>query len=261
MKRFGNQAMLLLLCVMALVGSAQAQEVLQVAIRPETVAIDAVYNGSELVVTGQLPENGDALVRIVGERGDLHLKKKGKIAGLLWMNLDTVTFRDLPSAFILYSAKDFSELLGIRPEASPARKLGLAYLQEQTIISPEPADKGALFQELLKLKEDEGLYGFHQEGLLYQKADANRQSFEARVWIPPRFPPGQYQVEVYALRNGEIIAHDIQPLTVKLVGLPAYLASFAFQHGALYGLFAVLVAVVAGLLTGFIFRGGKGGSH
>jgi uncharacterized protein (TIGR02186 family) len=261
MKGFRKKATLLLLCIIALISSAQAQEVLEVAIRPETVAIDAFYDGSEVVVTGQLPEDCDAMVRIMGEQSDLHLKKKGKIAGLLWMNLDTVTFKDLPSAFILYSAKDFAELLGPDPESAPARKLGLAYLHDQIVISPAPADKGALFQELLKLKEDEGLYGFRQEGLRYQKADANRQSFEARVWIPPRFPPGQYHVEVYALRNGEIIAHNIQPLTVKLVSLPAYLASFAFQHGALYGLFAVLIAVVAGLLTGFLFKGGKGGSH
>jgi uncharacterized protein (TIGR02186 family) len=261
MKGFRNKTTLLWLCILALVGSAHAQEVLEVAVRPETVAIDAFFDGSEVVVTGQLPEDCDAMVRIMGERSDLHLKKKGKIAGLLWMNLDTVTFNDLPGAFILYSAKDFAQLLGPNPATAPARELGLAYLQDQIVISPAPSDKGALFQELLKLKEDEGLYGFRQEGLRYQKADANRQSIEARVWIAPRFPPGQYQVEVYALRNGEIIAQDLRPLTVKLVGLPAYLASFAFQHGALYGLFAVLVAVVAGLLTGFIFRGGKGGSH
>ena len=62
----------------------------------------------------------------------------------------------------------------------------------------------------------------------------------------------------YAVSAGEVRAQASQPLEVKMVGLPALLSSFAFQNGALYGLFAVVVALLAGLVIGVVFSGSKG---
>jgi hypothetical protein len=36
------------------------------------------------------------------------------------------------------------------------------------------------------------------------------------------------------------------------------MSSMAFNHGTLYGIVAVMVAILAGLLTGVVFKGGKG---
>ena len=58
------------------------------------------------------------------------------------------------------------------------------------------------------------------------------------------------------------MATSLQPpianIDVREVGMPAWISSLAFNHGALYGILAVLVAVVAGLGTGILFKGGKG---
>jgi uncharacterized protein (TIGR02186 family) len=240
---------------------AAAQEVLQAAISPRTIAIDAIYNGSDLLVSGRLPADCEAVVRIMGERGDLHLKKKGKVGGLLWMNLDTITVQNVPAVFRLYTAKDFAELIGPPSDSSAVRKLGLAFLQEETGIVADSSDHVALFKEFLKLKESEGLYSTTKGLLAYPENRGGEKTFEVKAPIPAHFPPGKYQVEVYAVKAGEVRAQANQPLEVKMVGLPALLASFAFQNGALYGLFAVVVALLAGLVIGVVFSGSKGGSH
>jgi uncharacterized protein (TIGR02186 family) len=238
--------------------SAAAQEVLQVAVSPRTIAIDAIYNGSDLLVSGRLPADCEAVVRIMGERGDLHLKKKGKVGGILWMNLDAITVQNVPAAFMLYTAKDFAELVGPHPESSAVRKLGLASLQEETGIVADSGDHVALFKEFLKLKESEGLYSTNLGLLAYPENRGGEKSFEVKAPFSAHFPPGKYQVEVYAVNAGEVRAQASQPLEVKLVGLPALLSSFAFQNGALYGLFAVVVALLAGLVIGVVFSGSKG---
>jgi uncharacterized protein (TIGR02186 family) len=261
MRQWRRKLWVLALGMLSMGSPAAAQQLLEATIAPQTIAIDAVYNGADLLVTGRLPADCEAVVRIMGERGDLHLKKKGKVGGILWMNLDTVTIQGVPAVFILQTAKDFVEVLGPHPDSSEVRKLGLPYLEKETGIMPESADHAALFKEFLKLKESEGLYASNQGLLHYPKTSDAQKSFEVKVPIPARFPPGKYQVEVYAVSAGAVAAHATQPLEVKMVGVPAFLSSFAFQNGALYGLFAVVVALVAGLAIGVVFSGSKGGSH
>jgi uncharacterized protein (TIGR02186 family) len=251
----------LVLGLIALSSPTAAQQVLQTTITPQPITIDAVYNGSELRVAGQLPADCEAVVRIAGERGDLQVKQKGKVGGLLWMNLDTVTFENVPNVLLINTAREFSELLGPQPTTAPAAKLGLPYLRQEARILPESGDKDALFNNLLKLKESEGLYGSSTNRLHYLRANDTQKSFEVLVPIPARFPPGKYRVEVYAVRQGDVIEQTSHPLEVKLVGFPAFLSSLAFQYGAVYGLCAVAIAVIAGLLTGVLFAGSKGGSH
>ncbi len=238
-----------------------ADQGLQLTIAPESVAIDAFFHGSQILVTGKLPEDCEAIVRIMGQHSDLHLKKKGRIGGILWMNLDTITIENIPSVFMIYTAKDLAQLLGPHPESSEVRKLGWASLQEDTRIVPISADHDALFKQFIKLKDKEGFYRSNKGLLHYGKVSDTRKSFEVSVPIPARFPPGKYQVEVYAVRQGEVISQAVQPLDVKMVGFPAWLSSFAFDRGALFGLFAVVVALVAGLIIGVVFSGSKGGSH
>jgi uncharacterized protein (TIGR02186 family) len=261
MRRWLHKILLLALGISLGAVSTQAHAALQVKVAPAAISIDTFYNGGQLLVSGQLPEDCEAVVRVVGERSDLQLKKKGKVGGILWMNMDTVTFNDLPNVLIIQTAKDFRALLGAHPENTAGWRLGLEALEETTSIVPQPTDKITLFKELRKLKEEQGLYAVSSKNLHYQESSGGQKSFEVGIPIAPRFPPGNYTVEVYALREGEVVEQDRQPLEVKLVSFPGMLAALAFQHSALYGLCAVVIAIVAGLLTGILFSGGKGGSH
>jgi uncharacterized protein (TIGR02186 family) len=249
-------AVAFLLCFGA---NANAQQPLQASISPRTVAIGSFYDGATVTVTGEAPADAEVVVRLIGKRHDLHLKKKGKVFGLLWMNLDTKTFEDVPNVYMLYSSVPFEKLLGTDGASSAAWKLGLSSLEEGTKILPETSDRKLLFDELLKLKQSEGLYAVRNDKVRYLKTSGDQRSFETALEIPARVAPGQYTVETYAVKDGNIVAQASQGLNVQLDGFPAMLSVLAFQHGAIFGVLATLIAIFAGLIMGFVFGSGKGG--
>jgi hypothetical protein len=72
--------------------------------------------------------------------------------------------------------------------------------------------------------------------------------------VPSRLSPGSYTVEVFAVKDGVIVAQDAQPLNAKLTGAPAFLADLAFNHAIWYGVLASIIAIVAGLGIGLVFQ-------
>jgi hypothetical protein len=43
-----------------------------------------------------------------------------------------------------------------------------------------------------------------------------------------------------------------------MVGFPAMLTTLAYEHGATYGILAVIIAIMTGFAIGFLFKGGGG---
>ncbi|MBW2022615.1 MAG: TIGR02186 family protein, partial [Deltaproteobacteria bacterium] len=58
---------------------------------------------------------------------------------------------------------------------------------------------------------------------------------------------------------GKVIASAKEILKAEEKGLPNLVASLAFQHSTTYGVLATVIAIIAGLIMGIIFKGGKGG--
>ena len=79
-------------------------------VEPEAIHIGALYNGTTLTATGSIPADSEAIVRFIGAPCDLHMKEKGKVGGVMWMNLDSITFKGAPSVCLVSSAVDFNRL-------------------------------------------------------------------------------------------------------------------------------------------------------
>ena len=84
------------------------------------------------------------------------------------------------------------------------------------------------------------------------------KSFNALLTLPAALPPGTYDIEVFTIKNGIIDEPVVKTIDAREVGTPAWISKLAYNHGILYGVLAVLVAVMAGLLTGVLFKGAKG---
>lgn len=230
---------------------------LSLKLEPQVVQIGAFYNGTTVEVQGSIPADAEALVRVVGDREELHLKKKGKAGGLLWMNTGDVTFRNAPKVFMLYTSKETAKNI-----ESPQLGLGFAVLQNQVEISPADGDNDFLFKEFVRLKYNEGLYTRNYDVLQYGISENGMKSLQTALQISPRMQPGSYTVELIVIRDGKVVGKVSEPLKIKQVGFPAQLSALAFGHSLLYGVLAVLIAIAAGLLSGVLFKGkGKGGAH
>ncbi len=230
-----------------------------VRIEPSTLLLGTFYRGTDIKITGTVPDGCDVVVRFMGIEKELHLKKKGKVLGLLWMNLDTFKFKGVPNVCLIYSstrlASDTSKAKEARDEAW---KLSLEALENRIGIEPEPKDRSFLIKELIKMKKLEGLYLESEGSVTVVSGDGEQRTFEAHVNVPSSLTPGKYVIEVYALRDGRIVETKTTPVEAKLVGFPAFLYNLAFNHALLYGLLATMVAIAGGLLMGVIFGAGKG---
>lgn len=226
-----------------------------VKMTPQPVSISTFYNGTTVMVRGTIPASAEAVIRLSGEGEDLHLKKKGKVAGLLWMNTGDLTFHNAPRVYKLYTASALNDI-----GSSPAADFSFTALTDRIEISPAGEDKVFLISEFVRLKEEDGLYSQEGDTISYGAAQDGMKTYQTAMAIPPAMKQGNYTVELAVVGADGQVATFARPLELRQVGFPAQLTSMAFGHATWYGVMAVIIALVAGLFMGIVFKG-KGGAH
>ncbi len=228
------------------------------------ITVDMFYKGSILHVAGQLPSGYDAAaVLCAGGERDLELKKKGKVWGVLWMNVEEVAFKRIPSMYLLTLTGRLTELA----PAAVLNSLGLGYdaLRERSTGTSQDEEQRRLFGELIKLEESEGFFSITEGTVKVEPAFDGADRYSADCPLPARVAPGEYEVRVYGFkgsgdaRTGEMLGSI--PVQVKQVGLALLIATLARESGLLYGITAVVIAIGVGLFTGFVFGLGSKGGH
>ncbi|MEA4857603.1 TIGR02186 family protein [Solidesulfovibrio sp.] len=237
----------------ALAAPARAASLPPLTLAPQAVAINSLYNGTDLTVTGDVPAGSQVVVRLAGEPETFRMKQKARVLGVLWMNTEKVAFAGAPSVFLVAAS----------PEAAAAvvSGLGVPGLARTITVESNDPDKAALLAEFLKFQQAEQLY-LENAGQVTLGPDAgDTRPFTAVLRLPSRLSPGAYAVEVLALDNGAVAARGQATMTASFVGAPAFLADMAFGHGALYGILASIIAILGGLVIGQLFSGSKSGAH
>ncbi len=245
----------MIITVFAAASSRCEAEDVQVAVDPSDISIAAFYNGTSVKATGTIPANADVVIRITGAGEEVHLKKKGKVGGLLWMNTGKITFKNVPGVFMVYTTPELAKVVNLH-----TINLGYWSVKDQVELEPENEVKEFLFKEFVKLKEEEGVYVIDSKSVKYAAGPDGTRQFEVNIAVPPKMKPGQYSVEAYAVADNSVVGKADTALMITLIGFPAWIAGLAFGHELLYGTMAVLVAIAAGLAMGILFKD-KGGAH
>lgn len=243
--------------ILTLMGMTQASLAadISMALSPAVVEISAFYNGTSVMVEGQIPADADAVVRVSGAGEELHLKKKGKVGGVLWMNTGDLTLENAPNVYMVYTPKSITDL-----DISPARQLGFPALKDRITVAPASEDKDFIVGEFIKLKKKEALYTVNHETVKYGQASGGMKTFSVRITVPPRMKQGIYKIDLGVVQDGKLAGITSQELRVKLVGFPGALSKLAFGKPITHGVMAVFIAIFAGLFMGIVFKG-KGGAH
>lgn len=241
-------------------GEAWADDALTVEVNHDRIGISSLYRGSTVSVRGTCGPDRDIIIRITSAAGQTALKKKGKVAGLLWMNTGELRFDHAPGLYFVRSTKKIDALLS--RETAEQFVLGLPALKLRIGIEPitGEAEKDRWFAEFVRFKQRDRLYAEENSGITLRDRDGRRTYSTVFQW-PYQARPGEYEVHVFAVKDRQILERARAGLLVERTGAVKYLATLAEHHGAMYGLVSILVALLSGFGAGMIFRRGGKGAH
>ena len=212
------------------------------------VSITSAFQGESILMFGMFDPPGEIVVVVQGPAARETVMRKQRVLGL-WLNTGRQSFDDVPAYYAIAASQPLQRLL--------ARGAGgeILSLEDRlsTIKPATPRDAAELAKYragLVEVKRQEGLY----PAAIGQVTVQAGRLFRVDLPFPSRLPEGVYEVKAYLLRDGKIVAAVSRPLPVGKVGFSAQLAGWADHEGPLYGVGAILMALVAGWLGGAIVR-------
>ena len=233
--------------VLLLAGPARAAP-LVADLSSHGVEITTGFAGDTVLLFGAVEEKGDVVVIVKGPAERLSMHRKSRIGGI-WINTATMTFEEVPSFYAIFSSRPLEE---IASESVLARnEMGVERLKlklPRAKASPNLAQQWR--QALIRNKQRDNLYSTGVEKVVF----LDERLFRADVTFPDNVPTGVYEVTVYLIKDRKVESAQTTPLTVEKSGVQADIFYFAHQQSALYGIIAILVALMAGWLAHVAFR-------
>jgi hypothetical protein len=222
-------------------------------VSPAAVQIGTFFHGQTVKIAATIPAGAQAVLEVIGTNADEHLMRKGRRGGL-WMNVGEIVVHDAPSLYLVMSTS--KELLSSAP---PDATWGYQALKKDIRLTGriETGEQEEFLGQFFQLKESDQVYATFP-GALKISAAGEESKLEAAFPLPTNTKPGTYKVCLSVIKDGLVVDRPCTNLTVEMVGFPALLASLAYQHGATYGVVAVVIAIITGFAMGFLFKGGGG---
>jgi uncharacterized protein (TIGR02186 family) len=211
------------------------------------VAITTGFTGADVLLFGTIDGEGDIAVVVRGPNEDVIVRRKQRMAGI-WVNRRNLTFRRVPA---FYAVATTREITDFAPDSVLSRhQIGAEHLRFDRPQRADDAEIREFREALLRHKRTAGLYpdGVGRVSVLGDRL------FRTPVTFPANVPTGTYSVEVFLIRDGAVVGAQTTPLIVSKVGTEAEIFDFAHEQSALYGIVAIVIALVAGWLAGVIFR-------
>jgi len=246
MKRFLKITVCSLTLLVA--GSSLQAKDLVVDLSAPIVQITAGFSGTDLLLFGAKRGDGDVIVVVRGplENKTVHLKER-KMG--IWVNTENLTFNDLPSYYWVASNRPIYDTLSA--DTLTRLQIGLDEIQIQpTDLNANSAEAIAFRAALVRDKVRKKLYSEEASPLLF----LNDMLFRTKISFPANVSVGEFAIETYLVRDKQIITSETTLLNVRKFGLEAEIYNFAHQQSLLYGIFAVIIACVAGWLANAAFR-------
>lgn len=247
-------ALAILWSVQVAAAARKPGETVETDISSREIKIESNFTGASIVVFGTIansrqpsPETGyyDLAVVIRGPEKPIITRRKSRVFGI-WINTRSRPYQNVPGYYAVLSNRPLDEVT--KPET--LKKYGIGFdslLPERT----EPGDPIDPFRDaVIRIHEKEGLYHRSDFGASF----IGTSLFRATVDLPANVPVGEYWADVFVFAKGKLLSHSSSPLNIHKEGFERLVYSMAFDNPLLYGIIAVLAAVLAGLLASAVFR-------
>lgn len=211
------------------------------------VDISIGFSGAELTLFGVKDMPGQLAVVVRGPGQDTVVRRKSRTLGV-WMNTASVEFLDVPVYY------DFA--LSV-PESALApnevlRKydIGLNALDILVEKNEDPQTIESFHEAMIRHRQAGGHFPLIPKPVTFISDNFFRVNFH----VPADVPTGTYIIETLLFDQGAMIERRETRLRVAQAGFSADVYDFAREHGFLYGLMAVGLALAFGAGAHIAFR-------
>jgi uncharacterized protein (TIGR02186 family) len=192
----------------------------------------------------------DIVATVTGPRQPLATFRKERVLGI-WVNYDSRVFENAPAYLAVLANRPLEAIANA--ETLRRLQLGLDRIlltQRAAATIAEDAPDDPFRRAFLRLETQRGLYREDLNGITFLTAGLYRAS----IPLPAEVPVGTYDVDVKLFADGAMIARTNSALEVYKSGFEQLVTAAARDHGMLYGLATVIMALVTGWLASVVFR-------
>lgn len=233
------------------------RETLNIGISSTEIAIVPDFSGTDVTVFGAIENvdpvllaggGYDVVVALEGPRERITMRRKERVAGV-WINRHSVVFEAMPESYSMTSTRELTDIAGDLELSTHGVGLPRARILPTSFSGR--AEEVALYRDaFLKLKTESRLYQENPGGVKFVSSSL----FAATIHIPADIPNGRHVIRAYLFKEGRFFDEKQLEMNVVKTGLEEAITAAAFDQPLLYGLFAVLMAVLTGWTGSLIFR-------
>ena len=214
------------------------------------VKVSSSFIGTDVMVFGTANDKDDIIVVITGPTETAIVRKKGRVSGI-WINKEKLEFREIPGFYAIASTRPLSEIT----ETDELKKQKIGIHNVITTASLNSKDENI---KTFKSFKDALVRGQKTKGLYLDMPltidVVSKRLFKTTFHFPNNMTTGIYTVKVFSFQKKRLVSMVSKTISVEKIGIGADVFKFAKEQSALYGLLAILIAVVSGWIASVIFR-------
>ena len=208
-----------------------------------SIEIRSDFNGTQLLMFGARNAPGDLAMVLRGPERPITLRRKARIVGM-WMPVDQRKYEALPMFYAIASTRPLSSL------APPSELQALGLGESRIIRASNPKPDETFDPALASLLQHQRWWQAPFGRITY----FGESLFKARLDLPDTLPSGDYTAEFYLFNRGALTAMQVIPVKSYKTGFDARVADAAAHQGILYGIGAILMALLGGGLAHRLFQ-------
>lgn len=238
---------LLALLLLILATPLRAGEIVG-ALSQNRVSLTANFSGTEILIFGAIRQDAarieedapfDIIIVVEGPREPVAIRRKDRVLGI-WVNTEQALMASVPSFYAVATTGPLAQILS--PDEDARLRISPAQAIRAEQIVGGGGDPAAFSEALLRLRARAEAYRALDRWVFLDRDIL----FRANVRLPANLTEGAYTTRMYLVREGQVVHQFRTAIFVRKEGIERWLSQMAYDQPLLYGLMALLLALVAG---------------
>lgn len=223
-------------------------EAFNISLATTHVDITTGFTGADFVVFGVRPNvHDDVAVIVRGPEIRMAVRKADRIIGL-WLGQDSQEFRRVP-LYYDYAVSTNKQAV-VRDDVLLSYGIGMNALHFDA-DDPDTEIQANEFEDaLIRVQQEKGLFPLEAKSVDF----IGTHLFKTQFYLPASVPKGDYKVQAFLLRDGDVELVREIPFKVAQAGMNANIARYARKNGFIYGFIGLFIAVLSGFAAHMVAR-------